>query len=104
MEGRRGEEGKVGRRKEWEEGRGGGDCEEGRGENRESEEEERGWREGASRASEDTCSGRNVVEYAQVIGGKNEVTLEFHQAENAPLSMIEIRFMYLINRRRRRTQ
>ena len=46
--------------------------------------------EGGSRANED--SGRNVVEYAQVIAGKNEVTLKFHQAENAPLSMMEIRF------------
>lgn len=35
---------------------------------------------------------KSVPPHTQVIAGKNEVTLEFHQGENTPVSMVEMRF------------
>ena len=35
---------------------------------------------------------KSVPPHTQVIAGKNEVTLEFHQGDNTPVSMVEMRF------------
>ena len=47
----------------------------------------RGGRGGRERDEDGPASA-----HAQVIAGKNEVTLEFHQGDNTPVSMVEMRF------------